>query len=159
MSNIRSRCNRYRAILGLTRTPGDGVKQDKTRTYFGEVSALPTFNVALHAPIIVEGSATYMVVRYYSSGAKPLVMVRGLSSDDARLMVQDREASSLTCKRRENRWHTRDNGAWYDAWIVDDGSEPRAPKIVRRKGRIVTPMQAASMARRREERIALKTAQ
>jgi hypothetical protein len=135
--------------------------QSTCRTHFGSVKltapwivrdgSLTLETAPLHAPVMVEGCATYRVVRYYSSGAKPLVMVRGLSSADARLMVQDQEASSLTCKRRENKWHTRDNGAWFDAWEVDDGGEPRPHKIVRRFGTI-TPRRAATLAKMKEEK-------
>jgi hypothetical protein len=78
----------------------------------------------------------YCIVRYYRDGAEVIQRLGLLSASDARGIVMGIEHSSLTCKTREGRKHTKLMGAWWDGWRLQTENDrvvardEKAPKIV-----------------------------
>lgn len=59
---------------------------------------------------------TYNIVRFYKDDHDSLIILTGLSLEDARAHCQDRETSSRTCKSAAGRRHTQMRGEWFDGY-------------------------------------------
>lgn len=62
---------------------------------------------------------TYKIVRYYQR-AKPRVIARGLTLDEAQAHCNDPETSSATCTGSGERAHTRSHGPWFDGYTREE---------------------------------------
>ena len=64
-------------------------------------------------------TTTYTILRNYADGHRPLLMITGLTLEEAQTWCNDLQTSSRTCTAPEDLQHTEEHGPWFDSYVEE----------------------------------------